>query len=87
MRGFVSKTFNDAYVPTTKGYSVVNSVEIGGAEKYIVMQEFGPTLEAEVLQNKKKLDACDVLCMVYDSGDANSFAYVANLRVRIIYIS
>ncbi|KAJ3261803.1 ERMES complex Ca(2+)-binding regulatory GTPase gem1 [Boothiomyces macroporosus] len=46
------------------------------------MQEFGPNLEAEILQNKKKLDACDLICMVYDSGDANSFAYLAALRVR-----
>ncbi|KAH6597773.1 hypothetical protein BASA61_003037 [Batrachochytrium salamandrivorans] len=57
-------------------------VEIGGAEKYIVMQEFGHTFEAEVLQNKKRLDACDLLCFVYDSGDANSFTHVANLRKK-----
>ncbi|KAJ3277074.1 ERMES complex Ca(2+)-binding regulatory GTPase gem1 [Terramyces sp. JEL0728] len=44
------------------------------------MQEFGPNLEAEILQNKKKLDACDLICMVYDSGDANSFAYLASIR-------
>ncbi len=45
------------------------------------MQEFGPAFDAEVLQNKKKLDACDLICMVYDSADTNSFAYVAGLRV------
>nr|KAJ3419958.1 ERMES complex Ca(2+)-binding regulatory GTPase gem1 [Polyrhizophydium stewartii] len=82
MRGFAKKGFSETYTPTKNGYSVVNSVEIGGAEKYIVMQEFGPTVDAEVLQNRKKLDACDLLCFVYDSGDANSFAYVANLRKK-----
>jgi Ras family protein T1 len=46
------------------------------------MQEFGPAFDAEVLQNKKKLEACDLICMVYDSTDTNSFAYVANLRVH-----
>ncbi|KAH9246374.1 hypothetical protein BASA81_016089 [Batrachochytrium salamandrivorans] len=82
MRGFVKKEFNESYTSTTRSYSVVNSVEIGGAEKYIVMQEFGHTFEAEVLQNKKRLDACDLLCFVYDSGDANSFTHVANLRKK-----
>ena len=79
MRSLVRKPFSDVYVPTTKAYSVVNSVEINGDEKYLVMQEFGPTLDGEVLQNKKKLEACDVICLVYDSGDANSFPYVANM--------
>lgn len=46
------------------------------------MQEFGPKFDSEVLQNKKRLEACDVLLFLYDSGDVNSFAYVANLRVR-----
>lgn len=45
------------------------------------MEEFGTQYEAEVLQNKKKLDKCDLLCFVFDSSDVNSFAYVANLRV------
>jgi Ras family protein T1 len=59
----------------------VNSIEINGSEKYLVMQEFGPNLDSEVLQNKKKMELCDLVCMVYDSADANSFAYIANLRV------
>ncbi|KAJ3408620.1 ERMES complex Ca(2+)-binding regulatory GTPase gem1 [Chytridiales sp. JEL 0842] len=70
------------YSLNTKSYSVVNSLEIGGVEKYLVMQEFGPNYDSEVLQNKKRLEACDVLVFVYDSGDVNSFAYVANLRNR-----
>lgn len=61
---------------------MVNSVEIGGVEKYLVMQEFPPKLDAEVLL-KQKTDACDVLCLVYDSSDVNSFAYVAGLRVSV----
>jgi Ras family protein T1 len=58
------------------------------------MQEFGPNLDSEVLQNKKRMDACDLICMVYDSADANSFAYVATLREKfkldhlpIVYIA
>ena len=45
------------------------------------MEEYGSQFDTTVLQNRRKLEACDVLCFVYDSGDANSFAYVANLRV------
>lgn len=45
------------------------------------MQEFGPNVDAEILQNKKRMDQCDVVCLVYDSADVNSFAYVASLVV------
>lgn len=83
LRAFVDKPYSDVYSPTTKsGYAVVNSVEIGGAEKYLVMQEFGPHFDSEILSRPKKLEACDLVCLVYDSGDVNSFSYVADLRVR-----
>ncbi|ORX81805.1 mitochondrial Rho 1 [Basidiobolus meristosporus CBS 931.73] len=80
LKGFVNKPFTEGYVPTTKPFCVVNSVEIKGAEKYLVMEEFGSNYEAEVFQNKKKLELCDLLCLVYDSSDPNSFSYIANLR-------
>ncbi|CAJ0823007.1 13730_t:CDS:2 [Entrophospora sp. SA101] len=44
------------------------------------MQEFGSRYEAEILQNKRKLDNCDLLCFVYDSNDADSFSYIVELR-------
>ena len=47
------------------------------------MEEFGTQYEAEILQNKKRLDKCDLLCFVFDSSDVNSFSYVVNLRVMI----
>ncbi len=62
---------------------MVNSVEMKGAEKYLVMQEVEPNQVSEILSSKKKLDQCDLLCFVYDTSDANSFGYVAALRVRI----
>jgi len=52
-----------------------------GAEKYLVMQEVEPNQVAEILSSKKRLDQCDLLCFVYDTSDANSFGYVAALRV------
>ncbi|GJN94539.1 hypothetical protein Rhopal_007622-T1 [Rhodotorula paludigena] len=63
-----------------KGKSVVNCVEEGGGERYLVLQEFGSTYESEVLRNKKKLELADVLIFVYDSSDTNSFSYLSNLR-------
>lgn len=39
-----------AYEPTKKMMSVVNSVDIEGEEKYLVLQEFGSQYEAEVLR-------------------------------------
>ncbi|BGP03689.1 Mitochondrial Rho GTPase 1 [Rhodotorula toruloides] len=63
-----------------KGKSVVNCVEEGGGERYLVLQEFGSTYESEVLRSKKKLELADVLVFVYDSSDTNSFSYVSNLR-------
>jgi len=36
LRNFAGKGYRDAYIPTTKPVSVVNSVEIDGSEKYLV---------------------------------------------------
>ncbi|GAA5830167.1 hypothetical protein JCM11251_006904 [Rhodosporidiobolus azoricus] len=63
-----------------QGKSVVNCVEEGGGERYLVLQEFGSTYESEVLRSKKKLELADVLIFVYDSSDTNSFSYISNLR-------
>jgi Ras family protein T1 len=37
LRLFAGKSYRDMYVPTTKPISVVNSVEIDGIEKYLVV--------------------------------------------------
>lgn len=65
---------------------MVNSVEMKGAEKYLVMQEVESTQVSEILSSKKKLDQCDLLCFVYDTSDANSFEYVSTLRVRTMLL-
>ena len=48
------------------------------------MEEIGASREAEILSSKQRLEACDLLCFVYDTSDVNSFGYVASLRVGII---
>ncbi|CAJ0823011.1 13734_t:CDS:10, partial [Entrophospora sp. SA101] len=82
LRAFVNKEFVQEHSSTTRTFNVVNSVEIKGSEKYLVLQEFGSRYEAEILQNKRKLDNCDLLCFVYDSNDADSFSYIVELRVN-----
>jgi Ras family protein T1 len=84
------------YEPTTKVLSVVNSVEMEGQEKYLVvsglyltkylqltsqLQEFGSKYESETLRNSKNLDRADIIVYVHDSSDTNSFSYISNLRV------
>ncbi|KAG9306215.1 hypothetical protein G9A89_016119 [Geosiphon pyriformis] len=82
LKAFLNQPFTEGYSPTTKKVSVVNSVEIKGVEKYLVLQEFGSKYEEEILQNKRRMEACDLLCFVYDSSDVNSFSYVVELRRR-----
>ena len=38
LRQFAEKPYRDAHVPTTKPISVVNSVEVDGIEKYLVVR-------------------------------------------------
>ncbi|CAL1712907.1 unnamed protein product [Somion occarium] len=80
LHAFVGRKFSDTYEPTKKMNSVVNSVDIDGSEKYLVLQEFGSKYEAETLKSSKKTDLADVIVYVYDSSDTNSFSYISNLR-------
>ncbi|KAL9934228.1 hypothetical protein V8E36_006684 [Tilletia maclaganii] len=64
----------------TSTHSVVSAVEYGGAEKYLVLQEFEATQEAEVLKSPKRLGAADVAVFVYDATDPASFDYLVRLR-------
>jgi len=80
LRSFVRKPFTGVYEPTSKLISVVNSVDIDGSEKYLVLQEFGSKYEAETFRNSKKTDLADVIVYVHDSSDTNSFSYISNLR-------
>jgi len=80
LREFIGKPYRKTYEPTTKMISVVNTVDIDGSEKYLVLHEFGSKYEAEALRTSKKTDLPDVIVYVYDSSDTNSFSYISNLR-------
>ncbi|CED83980.1 mitochondrial rho 1 [Phaffia rhodozyma] len=80
LRAFVNKRFEEEWEPTSRVLGVVNGVERGGREKYLVLQEFGSKYESEILRNTKKLELADVIVYVHDSSDTNSFSYISNLR-------
>ncbi|KAJ1784120.1 ERMES complex Ca(2+)-binding regulatory GTPase gem1, partial [Coemansia sp. RSA 1938] len=79
IRSFSKKPFRSDYTPTARTTTTVNAVDVKGAEKYLVMQEFGP-YDTSVLQSRRQLESCDLLVMVYDSSDPASFAYLTDLR-------
>ncbi|CEL52020.1 hypothetical protein RSOLAG1IB_00557 [Rhizoctonia solani AG-1 IB] len=70
------------YNPTEKVLSVVGAVELRGAEKYLVMQEFGSKSEANMLRDPKIMNLADVIIYVHDSSDTNSFSYISGLRQK-----
>ncbi|KAG4302983.1 hypothetical protein PCK1_000649 [Pneumocystis canis] len=78
---FINKPYNPKYIPTKNHRTVVNSVEIQSIQRYLVLEELTDD-EHAVLSNPKKLDACDVLCLTYDSSDPESFGYLLKLQEK-----
>lgn len=73
---------NNYYSPTIKPSLVVNSLELNdGKQYYLILQEFGQA-EFEVIENEKKWEQCDVLCLVYDSSDPESFTYILRIMEK-----
>lgn len=82
LSAFLNRPFSNTYSPTIKPRSAVNSVELkGGKQCYLILEELGE-LEPAILENRAKLDACDLLCYTYDSGDPDSFAHIVELRKK-----
>lgn len=80
LRNLVGKPFQSRYTPTHRVRRAVCAVEQGGAERYLVLQEYGSRNEAEALRSAAKLAAVNAIVFVYDSSDTNSFSYISNLR-------
>jgi Ras family protein T1 len=47
------------------------------------MQEFGTGIDTEIFTNFSKMSHCDLVILIYDSNDPNSFSYVSNLVLVI----
>ena len=83
---FLARPFSSVYHPTIKPRTAVNSVELpGGKQCYLILEELGE-LEPAILENKAKLDACDILIYAYDSSDPDSFAHIASLRSKYSHL-
>ena len=76
---FLSRPFSSIYHPTIQPRTAVNSVELpGGKQCYLILEELGE-LEPAILENKAKIDACDILLYTYDSSSADSFSHISDL--------
>jgi len=83
---FLNRPFDSLYRPTIKPRTAVNSVELqGGKQCYLILEELGE-LEPAILENRAKLDACDLICYTYDSSDPDSFSHIVSLRERYPYL-
>ncbi|RKP17005.1 mitochondrial Rho GTPase [Rozella allomycis CSF55] len=87
LRRFIGKAMEDNYTPSTQSYSVVNTAEFKGSEKYLIMTEIPPCCDHEYLSNPSKMNACDLICLLYDSADVNSFSYIAQITEQFNLIN
>ncbi|GMM37300.1 ERMES complex Ca(2+)-binding regulatory GTPase [Saccharomycopsis crataegensis] len=79
---FLQRPYNEVYIPTLQPRIAVNSVEVkGGKQHYLILEELGQ-LEPAVLANHSRLNQCDVLCLVYDSSNPESFQYLIDLHTN-----
>ncbi|KAI4109761.1 MAG: hypothetical protein LQ339_001545 [Xanthoria mediterranea] len=73
---------SQTYSPSLQPRNAVNTVELpGGKQVTLILSELGDH-EPAILDNAAKLAQCDVVLYTYDSGDADSFAYVVRLREK-----
>lgn len=79
LESFLGRPFAETYSPTLRPQMAVNSLELkGGKQYYLILQEFGGQ-ENAILENRDKIKKCDVMCLVYDSSDPESFSYLVDL--------
>ncbi|RGP67371.1 mitochondrial rho gtpase 1 [Fusarium sporotrichioides] len=84
---FLNRPFYGLYHPTIKPRRAVNSVELpGGKQVYLILEELGE-LEPAILENRAKLDACDLICYAYDSSDPDSFSHIVDLRKKYPHLN
>lgn len=79
---FLRDTYSEMYSPTLKPRICVKDIELrGGKQCYLILEELGD-LELAILENRERLDSCDVICYCYDSSDPELFQYLVDLRAK-----
>ena len=87
LTAFLNRPYTPTYHPTIKSQSAVNSVELdGGKQCYLILQELGE-LESAILENRAKVDNCDLVCYTYDSSDPDSFQHIIKIRDKYSHLS
>lgn len=82
LESFLHNSYSEFYSPTIQPRLVVKDIELrGGKQCYLILEELGE-LEPAILENKSRLDQCDIICYVYDSSDPESFQYLVDLRKK-----
>lgn len=74
MRKLVDRDFRDG------SHYCVNSVQIYGQEKHLVMRDIEVRQVLDPLQPQDI--HCDVACLVYDTSNAKSFEYIARIYIK-----
>ncbi|VDN55929.1 unnamed protein product [Dracunculus medinensis] len=62
---------------------VMNSVKVKGATKYLLLHEVDVLSPDETLTSYEK--SADVIVLLYDASDSNSFSYVATIYLKYFY--
>ncbi|EEB06870.1 GTPase Gem1 [Schizosaccharomyces japonicus yFS275] len=76
LSSFINSDYRGSLTPPPS--TVVNSVEFQSKQRYLVLSEVQDT-DYDVFSDVRTLDACDVLCLLYDSSNPSSFSYIANI--------
>ena len=63
---------------------VVNTVQIYGQEKYLVLQDIDVKTLTDMLSPIEL--HCDVICLVYDISNPKSFEFVARIFLVSLYL-
>ncbi|GMM48492.1 ERMES complex Ca(2+)-binding regulatory GTPase [Pichia kluyveri] len=86
LESFLGRTFSNVHSPTIQQNVAANNVELtGGKQCYLILEELGE-VESAILENKEKLDSCDVLCFAYDSSDPDSFQHLIEVQQSYPYL-
>ncbi|KAJ1656415.1 ERMES complex Ca(2+)-binding regulatory GTPase gem1 [Dispira simplex] len=78
LRAFIDKPF--ATNSPTQACSVVNAIQMRGGRRYLILEEPDPSDVLTLLRSRRRSGRYDALCLVYDSSDPHSFAYLVKLR-------
>mmetsp|Transcript_9999 Transcript_9999/g.30532 ORF Transcript_9999/g.30532 Transcript_9999/m.30532 type:complete len:628 (-) Transcript_9999:131-2014(-) len=80
IRGLVNRPFGEDNVPTANEAVAARMIEVEKGRPYgLIMREINDRQLCDLTVSKGLLDACDMVCLVYDVTDPESFSFVAKM--------